>query len=82
MNHLTSDGKYFTPRGDDRVFNLTHYVNTQSTHSNRIRNLVRGSDTSLYFSGKEYEGLHPNTNPLIKDNHLFDEDNHKIPIRD
>ena len=45
--------------------------------------LVRGSDVRLYFGGEEYEGLHPITCPLIKNNRLYDADNGEIhiPIR-
>ena len=81
MNHLTSGGKYFHPRGDDQVFILKHCVNVRSTHWNRHQSLVRGSDVCLYFGGEEYEGLHPNTWSLIKNNHLYDADNDEIPIR-
>jgi len=70
----------FTPWGDDRVFIVTHCVNTRFTHWNRHQILVRGSDVRLYFGGEEYEGLHPNTCSLIKNNHLYDADNDKIPI--
>ena len=67
--------------GDDRVFIVTHCVNARSTHWNRHQSLVRCSDVRLYFGGEEYEGLHPNTCSLIKNNHLYDADNDEIPIR-
>ena len=51
-------------------------------HQNTCKKLVDWIfKPSLYFGGEEYEGLHPNTCPLIKNNHLYDVDNDEIPIR-